>query len=148
MAYAALMAVESLVLDPLAAVPGQSLAQIHAHLTHEGMDVAADISSVLTFSAIGVLLALAVAFFGLLVRAPVAGLVIAFLSLLGLGAVAAFRNGFALGMDVADAYGTSGGAHTIWPGVLYITSVAALVAIPVVAIVAARRNRQLRACLA
>ena len=40
-----------------------------------------------------------------------------------------------LGMDVADAYGVGGGDHTIWAGVLYVTSLVALIAIPVVLVV-------------
>ena len=147
-AYAALMAVESLVLDPLAAVPGQSLAQIHSHLTRAGMDVAADIWSVLIFSAVGVVLALVAAFVGLRTNVAAPGLAITFLGILALGAVVTFGNGFALGMDVADAYGISGGDHTIWAGALYTTSLIAAVAIPVVVIVAAKRRTELRTSLA
>ena len=147
-AYAALMAVESLVLDPLAAVPGQSLAQIHNYLAHAGMDVAADIWSVLIFSAVGVVLAVVASFVGLHMKVAAPGLAIAFLGILAMGAVVTFGNGFGLGMDVADAYGIGGGDHTIWAGVLYITSLIAAVAIPVVAIAAAKRRTQLRTGLA
>lgn len=130
-AYAALMAYESLVLDPLAAVPGASLQDIHSHLTESGMNVEADIAAVIRTSAIGVGLAVIAAAVGIWRRVSPTTLAIMFLALVAAGAAPAFLNGFALGMDVADAYGVSGGAHTIWPGVLYMTSLAALIALVV-----------------
>ncbi|MET0806086.1 MAG: hypothetical protein ABWX98_03150, partial [Lacisediminihabitans sp.] len=60
-AYASLMAVQALVFDPLAAVPGSTLAQIHGELRNAGNDVTRDITSILVAAAIGFSLAIATA---------------------------------------------------------------------------------------
>lgn len=140
-AYAALMAYESLVLDPRAAVPGASLQEIHSHLTESGMNVKADIAAVIRTSVIGVGLAVVAAAVGIWRRVSLPTLAIMFLAVVAAGAVPAFLNGFALGMDVADAYGVGGGAHTIWPGVLYVTSLAALVTLVVLIVRRSLRSR-------
>lgn len=127
--YAALMATQALVFDPLAAVPGQTLAQIHARLMESGMDVTGDIMSVIISAAVGVALAVAAAVVGVWRRMPPLVMTVVFLAILALGAVATFGTGFALGMDIADTYFVSGGAHTIWAGVLYLTSLSAFLAI-------------------
>jgi hypothetical protein len=57
---------------------------------------------------------------------------VALLVVLAGGAIAAFGTGFALGMDVADTYGVSGGNHTPTAIALYGCSLAALLTIPVV----------------
>ncbi|WP_420368965.1 hypothetical protein [Curtobacterium sp. L1-20] len=128
-AYAALLAVNALVLDPLAAVPGQSLEQIYARVD-VGNDVTQDVIGVVVVASIGVVLALTAAVVGLAARLPASVIAVLHLGVLAAGAVATFQSGFWLGMDVADSWPTDGGAHTIWAGVLYVTSLAALVAIP------------------
>ena len=130
--YAGLMALQALVLDPLAAVPGRSLAAILGHLERQGFDVAADVWTVLVTAAVGVVLAVGVAVWGIVDRLDPVISAVLFLALLAFGAPVTFGTGFALGMDVADGFGTSGAAHTIWAGVLYGTSVLALIGIPVV----------------
>lgn len=149
-AYAALLAVNALVLDPLAAVPGSSLTQIHARVDAAGMSVAGDVRGVVVIASIGVALAIAAAVVGLAARLPATVIAVMHLGVLAAGAVATFASGFFLGMDVADTGGTGGGAHTIWSGVLYLTSLAALVAIPVlfVATTVRTRNTQRRRQLA
>lgn len=142
--YAALLAVQQLVLDPLAAVPGTSLGAIHAHLDGQGFDVRGDIVAVLVTAAIGVALAIVVAAVTLWRRVEPHFVVAWMLGIIAAGAVPFFAAGFQLSMDVADGYGVSGGAHTPWAGVLYVTSLVALVAIPVV-IVFGERRRALRA---
>lgn len=142
--YAALLAVQQLVLDPLAAVPGTSLEAIHAHLEGQGFDVRGDVVAVLVTAAIGVALALVVATVTLWRRVEPHFVVAWMLGIIAAGAVPFFVAGFQLGMDIADGYGVSGGAHTTWAGVLYVTSLTALVAIPVV-IVFGERRRALRA---
>lgn len=142
-AYAGLMALQALVLDPLEAVPGQTLAQIHTHLSTQGFDVAGDILSVLVAAAIGVVLAVVVAVSSIFLRLKPTMVAVLFLAVLALGAPVTFGTGFALGMDVADAYAVGGESHTVWAGVLYMSSLAALVAIPLTFAGSwARRNRQ------
>lgn len=129
--YAALLALNALVLDPLGAVPGRTLEQIYARVD-VGNDLAQDIIGVLVVAGIGVGLALTAAIVGLASRLPATTIAVLHLGVLAAGALATFQSGYFLGMDVADSWPTDGGAHTIWSGVLYLTSLAALVAIPVV----------------
>lgn len=139
-AYAALLAVNALVLDPLGAVPGRSLEQIYARVD-VGNDVAQDVVGVLVVAGIGVGLALTAAVVGLASRLPTTTIAVLHLGILAAGALATFQSGFWLGMDVADSWPTDGAAHTIWSGVLYLTSLAALIAIPAVLVGAAVRTR-------
>lgn len=142
-AYAALLAVQELVLDPLAAVPGTPLAAIYAELDRQGFDVGGDVVGVVVIASIGVVLALVVAVVTLWRRVEAHFVAAWFLGILAAGAVPAFAAGFQLGMDVADGYGIGGEDHTIWAGVLYIASLVALVAIPVVLVVGERRRARL-----
>ncbi|PZE94554.1 hypothetical protein [Curtobacterium sp. MCBD17_008] len=131
-AYAALLAVNALVLDPLAAVPGKSLSEIYATVEAMGNSVAQDVVGVLVTAGIGFALAVASAFIGLSDRYSTHVIAVMHLGLVALGALATFQSGFFLGMDVADSFGVSGGAHGMGAAVLYGTSLAALVAIPAV----------------
>jgi hypothetical protein len=131
-AYAALLAVNALVLDPLAAVPGKSLPEIYATVDAMGMSSRQDVVGVLVTAGIGVALAVASALIGLSDRYSTHMIAVMHLGLVALGALVTFQSGFFLGMDVADAFAVSGGAHGLWAGVLYGTSLAALVAIPAV----------------
>ncbi|WIB77233.1 hypothetical protein DEJ28_16565 [Curtobacterium sp. MCPF17_002] len=142
--YAVLLAVQQLVLDPLAAVPGTSLGAIHAHLERQGFDVRGDVVAVIVTAAIGVALAIVVATTTLWKHVEPHFVAAWMLGIIAAGAVPFFFAGFQLGMDVADGYGVSGGAHTVWAGVLFVTSAIALVAIPVV-LVFGERRRALRA---
>ncbi|SMG23938.1 hypothetical protein [Agreia pratensis] len=142
-AYAALMAVESLVLDPLAAVPGATLGEIHARLTAAGEDVASDIAWVIVTASVGVVLAVSASIIGLWRRFSLSTMAMIFLAIVAAGAVPAFLDGFRLGMDIADTYGIGGGAHTIWAGVLYLTSLAAVGGIVTVGIYKVRRRAPL-----
>ncbi|OIH99351.1 MULTISPECIES: hypothetical protein [unclassified Curtobacterium] len=134
-AYAALLAVNALVLDPLAAVPGQSLAQIHAELTRQGFSVRGDTVAVVVVALIGVLLAAVLSVLLLVTRAPAHVIAAVLLAVVVMGTPASYVAAIAIGMDVADAFGVGGGDHTIWAGVLYVTSLVALVGIPVVLVV-------------
>ena len=138
--YAALLAVQELVLDPLAAVPGTPLATIYAHLDGQGFDVRSDVVGVVVIASIGVVLAIVVAVVTLWRRVEAHFVAAWFLGILAAGAVPAFAAGFQLGMDVADGYGIGGEDHTIWAGVLYVTSLVALVAIPLVLVLGERRR--------
>ncbi|SMQ70738.1 hypothetical protein [Agreia sp. VKM Ac-1783] len=143
-AYAALMAVESLVLDPLAAVPGATLGEIHARLAANGMDVGRDIAWVICTAAAGVVLAVAAAVVGLWRHLSLSTMAMIFLAIIAAGAVPAFLDGIHLGMDIADTYRGTGGAHTIWAGVLYVTSLAAVGGIVEVGIYRLRRSARSR----
>lgn len=138
--YAALLAVNALVLDPLAAVPGATLAEIHRHLDAQGFHVQTDIVVVIALASVGVVLAAGLSVLLLVTRAPTHVIAAVLLAVVVLGGPASFWGGFALGMDVADGYGTDGGDHTIWAGVLYVTSLVALIAIPVVLVAGERRR--------
>jgi len=144
-AYASLMAVQALVFDPLAAVPGSTLDQIHGELRNAGNDVTRDIISILVAAAIGFSLAIATAALGLRRRLSPLVMIEIFLAILTLGGVVAWGSGFALGMDIADTYMTTGGDHTGWAGVLYVTSLVSLITLAVVAVRAALRSRSTQA---
>jgi hypothetical protein len=135
-AYAAFLALHALVLDPLAAVPGRSLAAISARVDAIGMSTTQDVVGVLVTAGIGVALAIGVAVLGIRQRIPASVVAVGHLALLALGAVAVFQSGFFLGMDVADAYGVDGGDHGPSGPVLLGTSLVALVAIPAVLLAA------------
>ncbi len=129
-AYAALLAVNALVLDPLAAVPGRSLAQIYARVDAWQRSSTQRRRGARRGEHRG----------GLAVsrrpgshrgcRLPATVIAVLHLGVLAAGGLATFQSGFFLGMDVAGLVMTDGAAHTIWAGVLYLTSLAALVAIP------------------
>ncbi|PYY41605.1 MULTISPECIES: hypothetical protein [unclassified Curtobacterium] len=131
-AYAALLAVNALVLDPLAAVPGKSLSEIYATVDAMGMNSRQDVVGVLVTAGIGVVLAVGFAIAAIWKEIPVPVALVCHLALVACGAGPVFQSGFFLGMDVADSFGVSGGAHGMGAAVLYGTSLAALVAIPAV----------------
>lgn len=134
-AYAALLAVDTLVLDPLAAVPGSSLPEIHAELTRQGFSVGTDIATVIGIAVVGVLFAAGLSVLLLITRAKAHVIAAVLLAVVVMGTPMSFVSAIAMGMDVADAYGVGGGDHTIWAGVLYVTSLVALIGIPVVLVV-------------
>lgn len=127
-AYALLAAVQILVWNPQAAVPGVGLDQIYADVAATGESMAAGM--VIAFLAVGPLLAIA-----LLVgawrrpegRARVVG--VPFLVLLALGAPAYFWANFGPGMALADTFFVSGGDHSAWSAPLYVTSGLAVLAL-------------------
>ncbi|MGN6408860.1 MAG: hypothetical protein ACTHMH_10970 [Curtobacterium sp.] len=148
--YAALLAIQALVLDPLAAVPGATLAEIHAHLEREGFAVGTDTAVVVGIALVGVALAVGLGTSLVVTRARPFVTVAVLLGVVALGGPMTWWSGFWLGMDVADAYGVDGGAHTPWAGVLLVTSAIALAAIPFVLVIgqafsANRARRRTRA---
>jgi hypothetical protein len=138
-AVAVLMAVNALVLDPLAAVPGHSLGEVYDELRRQHFTVGVDIAQTIAAAAVGVVLAAAVAAIGIRGALPQFVVAALFQALLVLAAPVNFMLGFALGMDVADAFMTTGGDHTAWPTLVYVPSAAALVALPIVLLVGTRR---------
>ncbi len=120
-AYASLGALQILVLNPLAAAPGLTLAQIHAELAAANETLST--VPVIIFVALGLLLAGSVVVFAF--TAPGASptvVTVFFLVILGFGTPAYFAASFSAGMALADTFAISGGDHSRWSTVLYVTS--------------------------
>lgn len=135
--YAAGGALQVLVWNPLAAVPGATLAEIHAGLARENESLAAP--AVLTWAVIGVILA-ALVLAGAVVRrtSRVRNVVLLDLLLLVLAAPAHWFAAFPAGMGLADAFAISGGDHAPWGKVLYLVSAVALAALAAVGVAGKR----------
>ncbi|MCW3494527.1 hypothetical protein [Microbacterium sp. SSM24] len=131
--YAGIAALQILVLNPLAARPGTTLSQIHADMAE--MNEAPGTGMTLTILGLGV--ALAIILLTLLVRrsdaTPTAAL-LAYLSMIAMGAPAYFIASFGPGMALADTYGIGGADYARWSLLLYGASFAALVGILVTAV--------------
>lgn len=124
--YAALGALQILVWNPLAAVPGATLGEIHADLDRADETLATPL--VIVWALIGT--ALAAAVFLAAVRRSITrvrGVVALDLLILVLAAPAHWFASFPAGMGIADAYLTTGADHAPWGMVLYAVSGAALV---------------------
>ena len=134
--YAVAGALQVLVWNPLAAVPGATLAEIHALMDQANESLAAP--AVLIWAATGVLLAAAVLIAGL--KHSISGRAAAglYLLLLVLAAPSHWMASFPAGMGLADAFAISGGDHAPWGKVLYTVSAMSLVALLAVVV---RRNR-------
>jgi hypothetical protein len=141
-AYAALAAVQILLLNPLAAAPGLELEQIHADMAAVGESLSAP-------TAIGVLsvgVGLAIVLFGLIAvrreATPLAA-VFGYLVLLVFGAPAYFIASFGAGMGLADTYMIGGADYSPWARPLYLVSVLCLLAaLTIGAIDLTRRHRR------
>lgn len=137
-AYAAVAAVQILVLNPLAAVPGRTLDEIRAE-----MDAAGEIllwEPVVFILGIGVALAVVVAVLSIRGRAHPIVPAMSFLALLMLGALGYFAASFGVGMSLADTFGISGGDYSPWARPLYAVSLLAGVALVVVPVVTVMRR--------
>lgn len=125
-AYALLAAVQILVLNPLAAVPGAELSQIYADVAAAGESMGAPL--VLASLAVGPIVAI-----GLLVRtwrrSDGEARIVAtqYLALVALGALGYFWASFGPGIALADTYLISGGDHSEWSAPLRATSGVAFV---------------------
>ncbi|UVJ39476.1 hypothetical protein [Arthrobacter sp. CJ23] len=138
--YAVAGAFQILVWNPLAAVPGATLEEIHAEMARANETLAAPL--VLTWAVVGVVLAASV------VLAALAGsttrvktVVVLELLILVLGAPSHWFAAFPAGMGIADAFLIGGGDYAPWGGLLYAVSLAALFALVVIAL-AGRRRRE------
>jgi len=138
-AYAALAAVQILVLNPLAAAPGLTLEGIRAEMAAANEDPAHARSLVIL--GIGVALAVGVAVVSVVSKSPTIVPVMSFLALLMFGAVGYFMASFASGMALADTFGISGADHSPWARPLYAISVLAAVSIIAGGVATARRSR-------
>lgn len=127
-AYSIAGAFQTLVWNPLAAVPGATLGEIYAALDAAGESLGA--SRVIAWSAVGVALAAGALIATILAKAPRAGGVVAgYLALIVLAAPSHWFVAFTGGMGIADAFATSGGDHAPWGGLLYTASGLALLAL-------------------
>ncbi|WP_174722209.1 hypothetical protein [Cryobacterium lyxosi] len=135
--YALVGVLQILVWNPLAAVPGATLAQIRANMTLANEPLVAN--GVVIWAAIGMVLA-AVVLVVTIVRHTSAVLPVAaaYLVLLVFAAPGHFFVAFGPGMSIADTFMISGGDHAPWGVVLYLVSAAALLALIVLIIGAAR----------
>ena len=134
--YAVAGALQALVWNPLAAVPGATLAEIHTAMDQANESLAAP--TVLVWAAIGTSLTAAVLIAAL--KHSISGKTTAALNLLllVLAAPSHWMASFAAGMGLADAFGISGGDYAPWGKVLYIVSAMSLVALLAVVV---RRDR-------
>jgi hypothetical protein len=138
-AYAVWAAIHILVLNPLAAVPGSSLAEIRGAIADAGELFS--IGMVVGILAIGPVLAIAAAWVCIANRVQPIVAVSAPIALLILGAPGYFVASFAPGMALADTFMISGGSHSPWHLPLYAVSVVAAIGAIALAIGAAARAR-------
>jgi len=140
-AYAGLGALQILVLNPMAAAPGLTLDQIHATMEATGESVSP--LPVVIFVGFGLLLAIGV-WLNAAASSSASPQVVAVMVLLILafGAPAYFAASFPTGMALADTFAISGGDHSRWSNVLYLTSSAAFVSAIVLPVVLALRSRR------
>lgn len=134
--YAVAGVFQILVWNPLAAVPGATLDEIHAVMERANESLSAPV--VLVWAATGTLLAAAVLIATLKQSISIKVTTVLYLLLLALGAPSHMMASFPAGMGIADAFATSGGDHAPWGVMLYIVSALAFLALPVVAV---SRNR-------
>lgn len=134
-AYAVAGTLQILVWNPLAAVPGATLPEIHAGLDQANESLAAP--TVIGWAVIGVGLA-ALVLLRVLIRPEtrVRHVLALDLLLLVLAAPSHWFAAFPAGMGIADAFATHGGDHAPWGMVLYGISAVALVVLSVLSVMA------------
>lgn len=143
-AYAVVMLLQITVWNPMAAVPGLTLAEIGTQAAARGETVFSAFPAIVA----GAGIALAV---GILVLAIVSRRVSApafaamYLALLVGGAPAYFTASFGPGMAIADAFATSGGDHAPGGSYLMAVSAAAGVALVVWVVALATSSRRVQA---
>ena len=120
--YAGVMVVSLGWLEPRAAVPGLTRTQIAQGLEDFGSDLTALTWSLVVLGLVGVGVSAVVSTMGRRTRLPLSNIAALHLGLLVLGAPVSFFAAFPLGMDVADAFGVSGGLRTPWHTVLLSVS--------------------------
>ncbi|WP_286179971.1 hypothetical protein [Arthrobacter sp. ISL-95] len=131
--YTLTSALQILVWNPLAAVPGASLDEIHEGLARRNESIS--LVGVLTWSGIGTLLGvLVVLLTATRVISRMRTVVIFQLLILVLGAPMYFFASFSAGMALADAFFISGGDYAPWGSLLCLVSGAALVGVLMVMI--------------
>ncbi|OFI36977.1 hypothetical protein BIU82_11205 [Arthrobacter sp. SW1] len=142
-AYAVVGAMQILVWNPLAAVPGKSLDQIRNEMAAAGGSLGEPVVG--GFVAIGIALALALLAGAALGRVRPGPVIVLGLVLLVLGAPAYWIASFGAGMSIADTFATHGGDHAPWGWMLQWISLGALVGLAVFAVTLGLRRRRPRA---
>ncbi|MGR2752758.1 hypothetical protein [Agromyces arachidis] len=143
-AYAVLGALQIIVLNPMAAVPGRSLPEIHAAVADAGESLSP--VAPIVFAVVGMVLGGGVLAYAWAapIRTPPAVIAAVDLVILVLGAPAHFIAGFSSNLALADAFRISGTDHSGWSSLLLAASGAALVALAVLVVVLAARTRTRR----
>ncbi|TQL84496.1 hypothetical protein [Microbacterium saperdae] len=136
--YAAFAAVQILVLNPLAAMPGLTLDEIRGRMSGAGEAVGQPM--VLGILGAGVVFAIGVAVVAIVRGAHPIVTTMCFLAVLAGGAPAYFVAAFGPGMALADTFMIGGGDASHWSLVLYVISVLSLLVVLIGAVVAARRS--------
>ncbi len=132
-AYALCAALQILVWNPLSAVPGATLNEIHEGLARRNESIS--LAAVVTWSSIGsVLGALVVLLTARRVISRMRTVAILQLLILVLGAPMYFFASFSPGMALADAFFISGGDYSPWGRLLYLVSGTALTGMLIVMI--------------
>ncbi|MFE5308557.1 hypothetical protein [Isoptericola sp. NPDC056605] len=129
--YATVMVLTILVLEPLAAMPGMTQAEIFGTLAAAGWTVVGNVPFLVAWAALGVGLSVAGCAVALRRRVAPDTAVTWQLAVLALGAPAYFWGSFGMGMNLADTFMITGGDHSAVPPVLYAVSGGALVALVV-----------------
>ncbi|WP_298037494.1 hypothetical protein [uncultured Microbacterium sp.] len=142
-AYAVAAAVQILVLNPLAAVPGATIEDIRGRMA--AANETPGTGGVVFFLGIGVLVTLITAIVCVVLAAPPLATASAMLVLVMLGAPGYFVASFGPGMALADTFWIAGGDHS--PGGAYLAGVSALagiaaIVIGAVTVLRARREAQ------
>jgi hypothetical protein len=130
--YVVAGAFQVLVWNPLAAVPGATLDQIHAVMDRANESLSAP--TVVVWAVTGTLLAAVVLIVTLKQYISKKAAAVLYLLLLGLGAPSHMMASFPAGMGIADAFAISGGDHAPWGAVLYTVSAVAFLALLVLGI--------------
>jgi hypothetical protein len=139
-AYSVLGALQILVLNPMAAAPDLTLAEIEAAMAKAGESFPP--FPVMIFVSLGLLLAAHVMLYAIAAPDPRPEIVaVMMLVILALGAPAYFAASFPAGMALADTFMISGGDHSHWSALLFLTSATALVCAIALAIVLALQAR-------
>ncbi|WP_294981511.1 hypothetical protein [uncultured Microbacterium sp.] len=126
--YAAWAAIHILIVNPLAAMPGHTVGEIHDTMT-AAKQWSGPLRVYITL-AIGPVLAIAALI--ITVRRSdlsVASIVSVYLTLIVLGAPGYFWASFDIGMGMADTFQINGGDYSPWAAPLYALSFATLVAL-------------------
>lgn len=134
--YAAIAAVQILVLNPLAAGSGRSLVDTYAEMAAVGESI--PVVATLVFLAVGVAIAVVIAVLSIRSRLDATVTALLFLVVLALGVPAYFVASFGPGMSLADTFMISGADASPWAAPLYIVSLLAAGAIVGLAVRLAR----------
>lgn len=128
-AYAAFAALQIQVLNPLAAVPGSTLHEIHAAVAQRDSADTMGWGLMIATLLIGPLIALVVATFGARGRLRAGTAAVIMLGLLTLGSPGYLIASFPAGMTLADTFMIGGADHAPWATILHAVSLLSLLAL-------------------